>query len=166
MKLNEKGFMLAEVVVVSVVIATTLVTLYVALNRLISAFDTRNTYYDIDSAYFAVEVNNILIENGEINTLINNGTHSLLTSDEIIDYKNFIIDELLFYNFSAFYTPYPKTKNEILSVKNIEGVSQTFKHYIDYLSGNIELNDEYNYAIISEICQTEDDCRYYTLKVR
>jgi len=164
-KLNKKGFMLAEVVVVSVVIATVLVTLFTALNRLSSAFETRNRYYDIDAAYLAVEVNNILIRSGEINALINSDTYSHLTNDEITNYTEFILDELLLFN-SAFYAPYPKANDEILNMKNLEGVSQTFKDYIDYLNGNLDYDDEYNYVIISEICQTRDDCYYYALKVR
>ena len=49
MKLNRKGFMMAEVVVVSVIICTVLVTLYTALARINNAYDTRNRYYDIDT---------------------------------------------------------------------------------------------------------------------
>ena len=48
MKLSRKGFMLAEVVVVSVVVATVLVTLFAGLNNISSAYRTRNIYYDIE----------------------------------------------------------------------------------------------------------------------
>ena len=58
MKLNRKGFMMAEVVVVSVIICTVLVTLYTALARINNAYDTRNRYYDIDTLYFTVSANN------------------------------------------------------------------------------------------------------------
>ena len=61
MKLNCKGFMLAEVVVVSVIICTVLVTLYTSLVRINNAYDTRNRYYDINTLYFTEEVNDILI---------------------------------------------------------------------------------------------------------
>ena len=49
MKLNRKGFMMAEVVVVSVIICTVLVTLYTSLVRINNAYDTRNRYYDINT---------------------------------------------------------------------------------------------------------------------
>ena len=52
MKLNRKGFMMAEVVVVSVIICTVLVTLYTALARINNAYDTRNRYYDIDTLFY------------------------------------------------------------------------------------------------------------------
>ena len=38
-KLNKKGFMLAEVVIVSVVVAVTLVSLFVGLNRVTKAYE-------------------------------------------------------------------------------------------------------------------------------
>ena len=70
MKLNRKGFMMAEVVVVSVIICTVLVTLYTALARINNAYDTRNRYYDIDTLYFTEEVNDMLIYMGYINEYI------------------------------------------------------------------------------------------------
>ena len=59
MKIGKKGFMMAEVVVVSVVIATVLVTLFTCLNKVSSAYETRNRYYDVDSLYAAIEINEI-----------------------------------------------------------------------------------------------------------
>ena len=150
--------MLAEVVVVSVVIATTLVTLYVALNRLISAFDTRNTYYDIDAAYLAVEVNNILIEDGTINTLILNQEIKDVSSDA----SNII--NLYSGNKKVYFSPYSNEKiNSIQAVVD----NKTFKDYIVYLSDNLNYGHPYTYVIISEICDADkNNCRYYTLKVR
>ncbi len=59
-KLGRKGFMLAEVVVVSAVISTVLVTMYIAINRVSSAYETRNGYYDIDALFFAEEINDLI----------------------------------------------------------------------------------------------------------
>ena len=55
--------MLAEVVVVSAVISTVLVTMYIAINRVSSAYETRNSYYDIDALFFAEEINDLIKEN-------------------------------------------------------------------------------------------------------
>ena len=79
MKLNRKGFMMAEVVVVSVIICTVLVTLYTALARINNAYDTRNRYYDIDTLYFTEEINYSLISSGLINKLITNGNSVKVT---------------------------------------------------------------------------------------
>lgn len=64
MKLNRKGFMMAEVVVVSAVIVTVLVTLFTGINKVSTAYEKRNKYYDITSSQFAIEANNILEEEG------------------------------------------------------------------------------------------------------
>ena len=44
MKLNRKGFMLAEVVVSASVVAVVLVTMYIGINRMTAAYDKRNRY--------------------------------------------------------------------------------------------------------------------------
>lgn len=64
MKLNRKGFMMAEVVVVSAVIVTVLVTLFTGINKVSTAYEKRNKYYDITSSQFAIEANDILEEEG------------------------------------------------------------------------------------------------------
>ena len=95
MKLNRKGFMMAEVVVVSVIICTVLVTLYTALARINNAYDTRNRYYDIDTLYFTEEINYSLISSGLINKLITNGNSVKLNLKDL----KINIDEISsFYN--------------------------------------------------------------------
>ena len=44
MKLNRKGFMMAEVVVVSAVIVTVLETLFTGINKVSTAYEKRNKY--------------------------------------------------------------------------------------------------------------------------
>ena len=62
MKLNKKGFMLAEVVIVASVIAGILITLYISLNRVAAAYEKRNRYYDIDAMQVAMEINDAIKE--------------------------------------------------------------------------------------------------------
>lgn len=171
-KLNKKGFMLAEVIVVSVVIITVLVTLFTALNRLISAYDIRSTYYDIDAAYLTVEVNDILVSNGYINDIINNGVsddlyfimHDVGLRDEF-DYLQSLFNMYEEYNIICYFSLY--TSSDITTLKN-KSTHQTFKDYTDYLSGNLVFDDDYTYVIIIEMCEKEntDSCKHYTLKVR
>ena len=166
MKLNRKGFMLAEVVVVSVVLATVLVTLFGGLNSISSAYDTRNYYYDIDSLYVAMEINDILIKNNSMDNLVNTGNVSLLSSD--VSVKKFMD----FYKttgyevYSTYFVPFNVTKLNGLKSLNI---NQTFKEYIDYLNGNIDFADSsYNYIIITQRqnLNDSDDCYYYALKLK
>jgi len=159
MKLNRKGFMLAEVIVVSVVIGVVLVTLFTSLSRMSSAYETRNRYYDIDSAYIAEEINDSLIRSGEVNTLISSGNSTVITSSSLTTFKNFYTASSV----KAYFALY--TSNGISNLKS-KNSNNTFKDYIDYLGGNLIFNNDYLYVILVERCKTSDDCYYYTFKVR
>lgn len=159
--------MLAEVVVVSVVIATVLVTLFTGLNNVSSAYSVRNIYYDVDSLYVAMEVNDILRENALITNLIDNDDIVLLygNSYEIDGFVDFY-KEIVKYDISSIYfVPYNSDKLEQL---NSENINNSFKDYVDYLSGHLIFEDDYNYMIIVERVNNndKDDCYYYTLKLK
>lgn len=165
MKLNRKGFMMAEVVVVSVIICAVLVTLYTSLVRINNAYDTRNRYYDINTLYFTEEVNDILIYNGYINEYISTN------NSKEIDLSN------VFSNDSNFYSAYNIDTGSIKmyfslydanSVGSLAGMNSntTFKDYISYLKEHFDYTEKYEYMLITEICKTGDDCYYYGLRVR
>lgn len=161
MRLNNKGFMMAEVVVVSVIICTILVTLYTGINRVSNAYNIRNKYYDINALYMALRVNLFLIDNGDINTYISNGKSIRVSStDDITSFYKSGSDSSVGVYFSLY------NKNSINSLANIYGVNVTFKDFITYLDGHLDFNEDYSYMIISEICNDRDDCNYYGLRVR
>lgn len=155
MKFGRKGFMMAEVVVVSVVIAVVLITLFTGLNRVSSAYEKRDRYYDIDALYLAMMANDALIENRSINNLINDGTSTIIeVNDEEVK---------LYKNVNLYFSLYGKDKlTELKKWSN----KKTTKEFIDYLGTKFDFNGDYNYVIISEICKNVDDCYYYALKVR
>lgn len=163
MKMGRKGFMLAEVVVVSVVIATVLVTLFTGLSRVSSAYETRNRYYDVDSLYIAMEINDILRKNTP--STINTTIAMKLSGDSNIDsYEEFYKNTGSSIN--SYITPYDK--NKMLSLKDLNS-NITFSNYLDYLSNNLDFSDEkYNYIIIVERIENGniDDCYYYALKLK
>ena len=45
---NNKGFMLAEAIITSTIVLTTLVGLYANFMKLYNVYKIRDTYYDID----------------------------------------------------------------------------------------------------------------------
>lgn len=165
MKLGRKGFMLAEVVVVSVVIATVLVTIFAGLNNVSSAYEVRNTYYDVDSLYVAIEINDILTRNNTIDSLITNNDIIILSGNsDVNEFMNFY--KSTGYDVSStYFVPY---NSEILIKLKSQVSNQTFKDYINYLSGNIDFTDDYNYIIITqrENINDKDDCYYYALKLK
>lgn len=133
--------MLAEVVVVSVVVASVLVTMYISLNRISSAYETRNRYYDIDAEYYAIAANDYMIKNNTTN---------------IEPKLSNIYIGLNYSSANAYY---------VTQLDTFTSNKQTFTDYINYLKENIDPNTSYDYMIITELCKTQDDCYYYTLKV-
>ena len=157
MKLGRKGFMLVVVVVVSAVIATVLVTMFIAINRVSSSYSTRDSYNSVDALYLAMAVNDILRENNDLSDLVcNNSNTREITDSSLKDvYKDIG-------SINLYYSPYDRDK--VLSLKRNKA---TFDGFIDYISNKLDYsNTNYNYLIISELCKTEDDCYYYALKLK
>lgn len=176
MKIGKKGFMLAEVVVVSVVVVTVLVALFTGVNNVSSAYETRNRYYDVDSLYVAMEINDILLKNVDsLDGLISDAKrvyNFALESDDIDEnniqdfgdfYGDVVGDEVI-----SYITPY--NREIMLSLESYDGTTTvTFDEYLDYLSNNLNFDDEnYNYMIIVErrAHGNVDDCYYYALKLK
>ena len=154
-KIGNKGFMMAEVVVVSVIVATTLVVLYTSVNRLTTAFNLRNRYHDLDCLNLAIAVNDELISSGDINTLIKDSYSTVVNTD----IKN------LFNNDYKRVNVYYIKNNTSLDINNINSnLNTTAKEYFEYLDKNKD--NKYNYYIVSEMCETEDNCFYYGFGVR
>ena len=175
MRINRKGFMLAEVIIVSVIICVVLVSLFTGINRVTKAYDLRNRYYDVNALYMAEKANLYLIEDKSINTLISTGKPIKLKTEEYSNLYN-VID---FYRkkdpndnnkiaegsaLNIYFTPYDQTN--VIDLGKLTGTNQTYKDFIDYLSGHLEFNGEYTYMLISEICNSTDDCYYYGLGVK
>ena len=160
MKLGRNGFMLVEVVVVSAVIATVLVTMFIAINRVSSAYSTRDSYNSVDALYLAMAVNDILRENNGLSDLVCNKRNA-----KEIPYSNFESLKEAYKDIGSinlYYSPYDRDK--VLSLKKNKA---TFDGFIDYISNKLDYsNTNYNYLIISELCKTEDDCYYYALKLK
>lgn len=142
--------MLAEVVVVSAVISTVLVTMYIAINRVSSAYETRNSYYDIDALFFAEEIND-LIKDKELQADSNSklSLGDLYTAYQSLGYKEA----------NGYYIT-PSTLNNTIEDK------QTLKDFMSYLKSKLSNDNNYKYIIVSELCTPDDDCRYYALKVK
>ena len=164
MKLNRKGFMLAEIVVSASVVAVVLVTMYIGINRMTAAYDKRNRYYDLDAQELAMVVNDTIRKNGSSVTFDNSG---ILLSGQINSmysetkklfdlYKN-----NLKYNNNVYIV---KDKNGFNKLKD-SGINQSFKDYIDYFVSKTSFDEEYSYFVVVEL-EKGSDYYYYTLKVK
>lgn len=172
MKLNKKGFMLAEVVVSASVIAVILVTLYIGLNRMTSAYETRNRYYDVDAQQVAMEVNDALIRGNYLDSVKSSANTSsnyiYNMSDEFAaDYQGFhdqLKSNFDYYDVQVFFSLYADDKlGELKEVYK----TASFGNYIDYLLDKIDFNESYSYFIVVELQKKDvNDCYYYALRVK
>ena len=142
--MNNKGFMMAEVVVVASVVLVTLVSFYSSYNKIISLYNKRVDYYDVDTLY-------------ELANIRDNNLDDLLFNE-----KNNISGNVIFY------VNKDSVKNKII---NTDDINPTFKDYIEYLStsidfDNMKINDfDVENILIMEKCTGTDNCKYAYLEV-
>ena len=149
MKLNRKGFMLAEVVVSASVVAVVLVTMYIGINRMTAAYDKRNRYYDLDAQQVAMEVNDALVRN--------------MNFDSLFDIIGTLYKEKLEINADNVYIV--RNNSTGLTQLKDSNINQSFKDYLDYFINKTDFNENYSYFIVVEL-EKGNDYYYYTLKVK
>ena len=155
--MNNKGFMMAEVIVVSSIVLVFLTGLYLSYNKLFSIYNTRVNYYDSETLYGLVYYRDTLIKENLMNTAINTAKTNEnkildLFSDNVITKTNSGDKVFLIYN-----------EKQRINSNMINGINVTFTEYIDYLSTAITY--ESNYIMLMERCTTIDDCTYAYLEV-
>lgn len=133
--MNNKGFMMAEVVVVSSIIIVTLVGLYTSYNKILSLYNQRINYYDINTLY----------ELGNIRKNTNLSTYKS---------KDYIVDE-------TYKKVYYLNHNDIIDLTGV--TNETFKDYLIYLKDSTKFETEY--ILIMENCIDDDKCKYAYLEV-
>ena len=94
MKKNNKGFMLVETIIVTVVVATIMISLYVAFNRIYGAYESKKTYMDIEPIYAIDIIKDYLIDEFLIEDILsdadNNGIVNVISNKEIkIELKDY-----------------------------------------------------------------------------
>lgn len=169
---NNKGFMMAEVVVVSAIILITLSVLYQSYIKIYQVYSTRIDYYDTVTLYRLGYYRDILIENNKMNDILNeakttrvfniydsiNNEGSIFSLPDS-ETSNYIEDKVfLIYN----------NQNNIDSniLNGIDNIHTTFKDYIDFLKTSVNLTNS-NYVMVMERCNqdNENDCKYAYLEI-
>ena len=135
MKLNKKGFMMAEVIVVSSIVLITLTSLYISYNKIYSTYKKRINYYDVSIIYDLDKIRrNVVIDVPTNNTKI--GSESNTTVYAI-----------------------PLTDNKITDT-NLSQENTTFNEYLEYLKNSITV-DNCNYILVMEKCdEANKGCKY------
>lgn len=137
--MNRKGFMMAEVVVVSSIVLVTLVTLYVSYNKMISIYNQRINYYDIVALYDLAFIRNNIID------------------DSVFVSKTLVYNET---NKKVYFVDYHDLSELKADVEN-----QTFKDYLDYIDSSVEFDTDYIYVMESCPGGDIDNCKYAYLEV-
>ncbi len=153
---NNKGFMLAEVVIVSAILITTLVSLYVGFARVYKAYEERSSFFDTDSIYALKSIEDTLIDDMVFNELVkridsdnyiyfSNGSITI-DNDYIKEYIKKIMEN---YNIEYFYlTKYDS--NSLNTIINLDNDNIVFNDFLSYLNKNLDFTEEYNYIFASK----------------
>lgn len=168
--MDKKGFMMAELVVVSSVVLITLVGLYTSYNRIYSIYKTRVRYYDVVTLYRLGYYRDILYENNILNNVVNSsnsgivevynsqsGTGSIFSLPETERPTN-VKDNVYMIN----------NNGRSINRDTFAGKSMhtTFLEYVDFLEESVDFT-KFNYMLIMERCTLgdNDSCSYAYLEV-
>ena len=135
--MNNKGFMMAEVVVVSSIVLVTLVSFYASYNKIISLYNQRIDYYDVTTLYELAYIRN------------NINDYSGYSSKDVIINESY--QQVYYLNYQDL---------DKLSVTN-----QTFKDYLKYIKDAVDF--ETDYILVMERCINNDidNCKYAYLEM-
>ena len=137
MKLNKKGFMMAEVIVVSSIVLITLTSLYISYNKIYSTYKKRINYYDVSIIYDLDKIRrNVVIDAPTNNTKIDSESNTTVYA-------------------------IPLTGNKITDTNtNLSQENTTFNEYLKYLKNSITVNN-CNYILVMEKCdEAKKGCKY------
>ncbi len=156
MKVNNKGFMMAEVIVTCSIVVITLVGLFTSYSKAYLRYKERSYYYNVDNSYACNYLRDLLIENNILYT--NNASYYYISSTANNDI------DVLFNNYNI--------TNAIVvdlsQTNNIEGLvtdtmNNTYKDYLKYLNNSIvyDLTKEKYLLIIERKKVVNDTTNYY-----
>ena len=157
MKINNKGFMMAEVIVVSAIVLVFLTGLFLSYNKIYSIYSTRLDYTDTSSLYRLGFYRDYYVHEGSFDDIKNNAKNNEIEIISSIDNSDY--DEKVF----LIYNDFGNIKNNLLDDKD---VNRTYMDYINYLSSSTDLTNSM-YVMIIERCNKidHDDCKYAYLEV-
>ena len=179
--MNKKGFMMAEVVVVSAIVVVTIGGLYVSYNKIYSKYKTLLSYNDVTTLYRLGYYRDISIENNIIEKAfeklegksiipIYDSINKMNSSFNLPDIEK--SDKITDTVFMIKTNPNKQIDQNILPNKIGETqINPTFKDYANYLSNSVTFRS--NYIMIMERCNLKEDstkkdidnCQYGYLEV-
>lgn len=170
-KLNNKGFVLMETLIVSVFVMSLFMVLYTDLFPLLGEYKRRENYDDIDSKYTAHYIRMMVLENGTeqlTNGVLNNGYVDMMNcSSEYFTDTNYCITLKEKFNITKMYLAeynIKKIKEFASNLPNTENENLEFKEYMKYLQEFDDTGKESYQRIIVEV-EHENYKTYGTIEV-
>ena len=168
-KINNKGFMLAEIIIVSSIIITTMVGLYTGFSNTYKAYERINSYYDVNTTYALKNMENFLMDEMILNEHIGSADNFYKEINNSIDendyHKKYIDNFIATYEIDKLYLVKYK-KAALTELKNDANVDDDFDKYIDFtiekIEGESEDKSPFNPSIIGYILITKTNKETYS----
>jgi len=150
MKLNKKGFMMAEVVVVSSVVLIILTTLYISYNKIVSLYETRLMYEDSNLLYSLAYYRDSLVEtyDEEHGDRLSKACYDLYYEQGSNNHYDILLNRVEYlpkvFNEDIVYLIHNNYEQKIDAEKflNHNGhLNNTLVEYINYLSTSVDFSD-------------------------
>lgn len=146
--MNNKGFMMSELIVVAAIVLITLTGLYVSYNKIISVYKQRIGYYDVPTMY----------ELGNVRDNIDFSTTNISLSKSVYNNEGKRVYYINKYDIG----------NLVKKVSN-----ETFKDYLKFLEGSLDIENleitgkKIDNILIMENCDVDgkSNCKYAYLEV-
>ena len=161
-KMNKKGFMMAEVIVVSAIVLVAITGLYTSYAKVYIAYRNRATYYDVNTLYRLGFYRDLLISNVNETSGEKLITQYLKNTTKVTKINTSPFKSMLNVSQDTIYMVKLGSNNSNLISSNFSGIKPTFTEYIDFLktskkkkkSANGALTA--NYILIMEHCLEKD----------
>lgn len=145
-KMNDKGFLLAETLIVATFLATTLLFLYIQLNNVVKSYYTSFKYNTANSLYAANNIVDYITSDGldKLKTDISSNNYINITNCPNNYFKETNYCEILFDSLKVKTAIFTKEDLTDLKKSNIK-LDQTMVDFINYI--DYEKNDSYRVIV-------------------
>ena len=157
--MNNKGFMMAEVIVVSAIILVTLTSIYISYNKIISIYNKRVDYYDVKTLY-----------------ILGNIREKIYKSDPGAPIDEGKQSSYGYYDEEKEDVQYISYMDQNLKLDDLDGPSKSLEEYVKYLNTSVnfksieqltDANAKLKGLLVMERCQNSDktNCKYAYLEI-
>ena len=160
--------MLAEVIIVSSIVVTVLVTMYTGLNKLFVKYDELSRYYNVDAIYMAKNVEDYLIDSYQIGSVIGNSSSVGYVDIKTMQGINEIVGTECGSDSTAgttcvsklyFIGDYKQAFDDNLN--SLKGSDKYFADYVDYVKNDIKTKSGYETKKVIMLEMKQGGKEYY-----